>query len=109
VREATENLMVVDFGSQLPIRATNLVERRRTTKVLETREGSEDAKGTVPSLRRSVAGLAPWRPGLNPRRVHMGFMLDGVALRHVFLEASLSFHHCSILIRSPPTVHNLSN
>ena len=79
--EATENLRAVAFGSQLPTTATIRVERRRRTKVLGTRESSEDAKGTVPSLRLSVAGLAPRRPRLNPMRVYMGFMLDSVPLR----------------------------
>jgi hypothetical protein len=49
----------------------------------------ENARGTVPSLRRSVAGLAPRRSGLNPRGVHVGFMLDSVALRQVFFFRSI--------------------
>jgi hypothetical protein len=38
----------------------------------------------VPWLRRLVAGLPPRRPGFNPEPVHVGFVLDKVALGQVF-------------------------
>jgi hypothetical protein len=38
----------------------------------------------VPWLRRLVAGLSPRRPGFNPESVHVGFVVDKVALRQVF-------------------------
>ena len=37
-------------------------------------------------LRRLVAGLSPQRPGFDPGSVHVGFMVDKVALGHVFLR-----------------------
>ena len=37
----------------------------------------------VPWLRRSVAGLSPWMPGFDPRSVHVGFVVDKVALGQV--------------------------
>jgi hypothetical protein len=40
----------------------------------------------VPWLRRLVAGLSPRRPGFNPGPVHVGFMVDKVALGQVFLR-----------------------
>jgi hypothetical protein len=78
-RNATENLRVVDLGSQLPLTTTIELNVEGQPRYWE-HENSEDAKRTVPSL-RSVAGLAPRRAGLNPRRVHMGFILDSVALK----------------------------
>jgi hypothetical protein len=38
----------------------------------------------VPWLRRLVAGLSPWRPGFDPGSVHVGFVVDKVALGQVF-------------------------
>jgi hypothetical protein len=40
----------------------------------------------VPWLRRLAAGLPPRRPGFNPGSVHVGFMVDKVALGQVFLR-----------------------
>jgi hypothetical protein len=37
----------------------------------------------VPWLRRLVAGLPPRRPGFDPRSVHVGFVVDKVALGQV--------------------------
>jgi hypothetical protein len=38
----------------------------------------------VPWLRRLVAGLSPRRPGFDPASVHVGFVVDKVALRQDF-------------------------
>jgi hypothetical protein len=38
----------------------------------------------VPWLRRLVAGLSPRRPGFDPGPVHVGFVVDKVALVQVF-------------------------
>jgi hypothetical protein len=38
----------------------------------------------MPWLRRLVAGLSPWRPGFDLGSVHVGFVVDKVALGHVF-------------------------
>jgi hypothetical protein len=51
----------------------------------------------APWLRRLVAGLSPRSPG----SVHVGFVVDKVALGQVFLRVlrfplSLTFHRCSI-------------
>jgi hypothetical protein len=40
----------------------------------------------VPWLRRLVTGLSPRRPGFNPGSVHVGFVVDAVALEQVFLQ-----------------------
>jgi hypothetical protein len=37
----------------------------------------------VPWLRRLVAGLSPGRPGFDPGLVHVGFLVDEVALGQV--------------------------
>jgi hypothetical protein len=55
----------------------------------------------VPWLRRLVAGLLLRRPGFDPGSVHVGFMVDKVALGQVFLRVvgfplSISFHWCSV-------------
>jgi hypothetical protein len=39
----------------------------------------------VPWLRLLVAGLPPCMPRFDPREVHMGFVVDKVALGQVFL------------------------
>ena len=51
----------------------------------------------VPWLRRSVAGLSPRRPGFDPGSVHVGFVVDNVALGQVFLRV-LRFSPVSIYI-----------
>jgi hypothetical protein len=38
----------------------------------------------VPWLRRLAAGLPPRRPGFDPGSVHVGFVVDKVALGRVF-------------------------
>ena len=40
----------------------------------------------VPRLRRLVADMLQWRPGIDSRPVDVGFLLDKAALRQVFLE-----------------------
>jgi hypothetical protein len=40
----------------------------------------------VPWLRSLVAGLSPRRPGFAPRSIHVGFVMDKVALGQVFLR-----------------------
>jgi hypothetical protein len=54
-----------------------------------------------PCHRRFVAGLSLRRPWFDPGSVHVGFVVDRVALRQVFLRVvgfflSISFHWCSI-------------
>jgi hypothetical protein len=45
----------------------------------------------VPWLRRLVAGLSPRRPGFDPGSVHVGFVVDKVALGQVFPPCSSVF------------------
>jgi hypothetical protein len=47
----------------------------------------------VPWLRRLVGGLSPWRPGFTPGSIHVGFVVDKVALAQVFLRV-LRFFPC---------------
>jgi hypothetical protein len=55
----------------------------------------------VPWLRSLVAGLSPWRLGFTPGSIHVGFVVDKVALGQVFLQVlqfspvNISFHHHS--------------
>jgi hypothetical protein len=52
-------------------------------------------------LRSLVAGLSPRRPGFAPGSVHVGFVVDKVALEQVYLRVlrvspvSISFHRRS--------------
>jgi hypothetical protein len=39
----------------------------------------------MPWLRSLVAGLSPRRPGFAPGSIHVGFVVDKVALGQVFL------------------------
>jgi hypothetical protein len=60
----------------------------------------------VPWLRSLVAGLSPQRPGFAPWSIHVGFVVDKVALGQVFLRVlrfspvNISFHR-----RSPNSYH----
>jgi hypothetical protein len=54
-------------------------------------------------LRWSVFGLSPRRPGLDPEPVHVGFVVDKVAIRQVLFQyvgffLALFDDHCSIRI-----------
>ena len=42
-------------------------------------------------FRRLVAGISPRRPGFDPGPVHVGFMLDKVALGQVFFPEYFGF------------------
>jgi hypothetical protein len=55
----------------------------------------------VPWLRQLVASLRLWRPRFVPGSVHVGFMVDKVALGQVFLQVLL-FPPVSII---PPGLH----
>jgi hypothetical protein len=55
----------------------------------------------VPWLRRLVTGLSRRRLGIDPRPVHVGFVVDKVALGRISSQStsvfpSVSFHQCSI-------------
>ena len=61
-------------------------------------------KLAMPWPRHLVTRLSSQRPGFSPRLVHVGFVMDSVALGHGFLPVhqfslSLSFHRCSVFIR----------
>jgi hypothetical protein len=62
--------------------------------------------GAVPCLKRLIAGLSPRRLGFAPGSIHVGFVVDKVALRQVFLRVlrfspvNISFHR-----RSPSSYH----
>jgi hypothetical protein len=58
---------------------------------------------TVPWVRWLVAGLSPRRPGFAPGSVHVGFVVDKVALGQVFLRV-LPFYPVSII---PPWLYML--
>ena len=55
----------------------------------------------VPWLRRLVAGLSPLRPGFDPGSVHVGFVVDKVALGQVFPRV-LWFASANVI---PPVLH----
>jgi hypothetical protein len=55
----------------------------------------------VPWLRRLAAGLPPGRPGFDPGPVHVGFVVDKVALGQVFPRV-LRFSPVNFI---PPVLH----
>jgi hypothetical protein len=55
----------------------------------------------VPWLRWLVAGLSPWRPRFTPGLIHVGFVVDKVALWQGFLRVLL-YSPANII---PPLVH----
>jgi hypothetical protein len=46
----------------------------------------EQYEWAMPQFRWLVISLSLWRPRFNPMLVHVGFLVDKVALGHVFLE-----------------------
>jgi hypothetical protein len=62
-------------------------------------------------LRWLVAGLPPRRPGFDSGSVHVGFVVDKVALGQVFppeyfgFPLSISLHPCSITRKNEKTDH----
>jgi hypothetical protein len=59
--------------------------------------------GAVPWLRSLVAGLSPRRPWFVPGSIHVGFVVDEVALRQGFLRV-FRFSPASII---PPSLFKL--
>jgi hypothetical protein len=55
----------------------------------------------VPWVRRLVAGLSPRRPGFDPDSVHVGFVVDKIALGQVLLQVRL----LSPVNLIPPVLH----
>jgi hypothetical protein len=57
-------------------------------------------------LRRLVAGLSPRKPVFDPGSIHVGFVVEKVALGQVFFfeyfgfPLSISFHRCSITCKN---------
>jgi hypothetical protein len=47
----------------------------------------------VPRLRRLIAGLTPRRPGFDPGSVHVGFVVDKVALGQDFSTSAPVLHY----------------
>jgi hypothetical protein len=62
----------------------------------------------VPWLRRLVAGLSPRRSGFAPVSVHVGFVVDKVALGQVFLRV-LRVSSVSIITPSLSNSYHLGN
>jgi hypothetical protein len=59
--------------------------------------------GAVPWLRSLVARLSPQRPGFAPGSVHLGFVVDRVALGQVFFPSSLVFpcqYHSTVVLHT---------
>jgi hypothetical protein len=57
----------------------------------------------VPWFRQLVAGLSPRRPVLDPGSIHVGFVVDKMALGQVFPRV-LRFSPVNFI---PPVLHNL--
>jgi hypothetical protein len=57
----------------------------------------------VPCLRSLDSDLSPRRPGFAPGSVHVGFVVDKVALGQVFLRVlrfSLSVYHSTVALQN---------
>jgi hypothetical protein len=53
--------------------------------------GTKEHDMAVPWLRRLAAGLPPRRPGFHPGSVHVGFVVNKVALGQVFSPSTSVF------------------
>jgi hypothetical protein len=53
---------------------------------MHSNDDSNNNYGAVSWLRRLVAGFPHWRPGLDPRSDHVGFVVSYVVLGQVFAE-----------------------
>jgi hypothetical protein len=66
----------------------------------------KDGGKAVPWLRSLVSGLSPRRLGFAPGSIHVGFVVDKVALGQVFLRVlRLFFLNISFRRRSPNSYH----
>ena len=84
--------------------ATHVITFRQTENGRQPEKCNTNTRDlAVPWLRRSVAGLPPRRPGLDPGSVHVGFVVEKVALGQgfprVFLFSPVNF--------IPPVLHYL--
>jgi len=68
------------------------------------------AEGFMPWLKQIAAGLFLQRPRFNPRPVHVGFVVNKVAMRqalvfsgYFYSRMSVSFYPCSIFIHLLPS------
>jgi hypothetical protein len=64
---------------------------------------AREVRVAVPWLRSLVAGLSPGRPGIAPGSIHVGFVVDKVALGQVFLRVvrfSLSIYHSTVALQT---------
>jgi hypothetical protein len=75
----------------------------RYKPLLRADHSSQGVLLTVPWLRSLVAGLSPRRPGFTPGSIHVGFVVEKVALGQVFLWV-LRF---SPVIIIPPSLSKL--
>jgi hypothetical protein len=67
------------------------------------------ARARAPWLRSLVTGLSPQRPGFASGAIHVGFVMDKVALGQVFLRV-LRFSPVNISShRHSPNSHHLGN
>jgi hypothetical protein len=73
----------------------------RKNVVMVTLTAGNNVSPAVPWLQRLVAGLSPRRPGFAPGSIHVGFVVDKVALGQVFLRI-LRFSPSNII---PPLLH----
>jgi hypothetical protein len=81
--------------------------------ISELRKKESNGRAMAPWLRRLAAGLPSRRPGFDPGSVHVGFVVDKVALRqfppppeYFGLPLSISFHRCSITWKRTKNNHH---
>jgi hypothetical protein len=101
-RKPTATDTLIHYNSCQPyehkLAGINFLENRVITY---PKSESNQMKEAVPWLRLLVAGLSPQRPGFAPRSIHVGFVVDRVALGQVFLQVlrfspvNISFHRLS--------------
>ena len=95
-------------GTHLPVkqRKTRVWQSvvRRKTCGNSTCTSDDNFTMAVPWLRRLVAALSLWTPGFNSRPVHVRFVLNNVALGHLFLQV-LRFYPVNII---QPVLHTRS-
>lgn len=88
--QPAECIKAADYGLWL-LRPLWLAAEREIERLM-----LKDTAG--PLLRRFVAGFSPRRPGLSPRLVHMGFVVEKVAVGQVFLRVLRFFPVIVILL-----------
>ena len=102
IERLTTGWQNVTCGQKKPI---SLFLKTNNQPTNQTNKQTQKSHKTWDVRAQAVSCFSPRRPSFDPRPVHIGLVVVKQALGEVFLVLrDLSFHQCSILIRTSPTL-----